>query len=276
MKKLGLLTVVVCGVLLLLKTAEFADWGDPNSPASRHLSPYFLENSIKDSAVPNVVTAVLADYRGFDTMFETTVILAAGLACFFILRVRKTEKPKSTYYRHVPTATTLRIIEGAVLPEQSKVFKRIDSVWVPFDLILATTCKAIIPFIQIFALYVIAHGHHSPGGGFQGGVVLGASIILMAISRNLGAAIAHLKEKTTVLMAMIGVFIYAGTGAFAALAGKNFLDYSTLATVLGVDEIMARSHGILIVETGVAIAVMAVMVWIYYNLSSAGKQDEGL
>jgi multicomponent Na+:H+ antiporter subunit B len=276
LKKLGLVTVILCGILLLIKTADFSNWGDPNSPASQHLSPYYLENSIKDSAVPNVVTAVLADYRGFDTMFETTVILAAGLACFFILRIRKTEKPKSTYYRHVPTATTLRITDGSVLPEQSKEFKRIDSVWIPFDLILATTCKAIIPFIQIFGLYVIAHGHHSPGGGFQGGVILGASIILMAISRNLGAAIRHMKEKTTVLMAMAGVLIYAGTGAFAMLAGKNFLDYSTLASVLGVDKVMARSHGILIVETGVALAVMAVMVWIYYNLSSAGKQDEGL
>jgi multicomponent Na+:H+ antiporter subunit B len=58
--------------------------------------------------------------------------------------------------------------------------------------------------------------------------------------------------------------------------GLNFLDYSALASVLHVDPVMARSHGILIVEIGVGIAVMATMIWIYSNLSSAGKYDEGL
>lgn len=58
--------------------------------------------------------------------------------------------------------------------------------------------------------------------------------------------------------------------------GAGFLNYSALASLLGVDPVSARSHGILIVEIGVGIAVTAVMVWIYYNLSSAGRQDEGL
>ena len=60
------------------------------------------------------------------------------------------------------------------------------------------------------------------------------------------------------------------------LLGNYFLDYSELSSFFGVDQVMARSHGILIVEIGVAIAVMSVMVWIYYNLSSIGKHDEGL
>ena len=60
------------------------------------------------------------------------------------------------------------------------------------------------------------------------------------------------------------------------LLGFNYLDYSALASVLGVDPVTARSHGILIVELGVGIAVMAVMVTLYYNLASAGKHDEGL
>ena len=60
------------------------------------------------------------------------------------------------------------------------------------------------------------------------------------------------------------------------IMGASFLNYSSLASFLGVDPISARSLGILIVEIGVGVAVTAVMVWIYYNLSSAGKQDEGL
>ena len=82
LKILGKLTILLCGVLLMVFTMEFPDWGDPKSPASTHLSPYFIQHTMEDTAVPNIVTSVLADYRGYDTMFETTVILTAGLAWF--------------------------------------------------------------------------------------------------------------------------------------------------------------------------------------------------
>ncbi|MBF0229531.1 MAG: sodium:proton antiporter [Desulfamplus sp.] len=274
MKTLGQITVLFCGGLLLFFTSDFPDFGDANSPASLHLSPYFIENTLKDTAVPNVVTAILADYRGYDTMFETTVILTAGLACFLLLRIPKREV-KSRYYLHEPTGVTLRF-EGDKYPQKSDVFKRIDSNWVPYDLIINFTCRLLIHFIQIFALYVVAHGHYSPGGGFQGGVVLGASVILFAISGNLRAAIKRFGEKTAALFSAAGVFIYAGTGALCMMIGEHFLNYNFLSPLLGTDRIMARSHGIFIVEIGVAVTVMAVMIWIYYNLSSAGKQDEGL
>jgi multicomponent Na+:H+ antiporter subunit B len=74
----------------------------------------------------------------------------------------------------------------------------------------------------------------------------------------------------------LGVFIYAGTGALCIFLGSNYLDYSALSQILGVDPITARSHGILMVEIGVGISVMAVMVLLYYNLASAGRHDEGL
>ena len=72
------------------------------------------------------------------------------------------------------------------------------------------------------------------------------------------------------------MLIYAGTGFLCLLLGVNFMDYSALSSVLFVDRIMARSHGILIVEIGVGIAVMTAMIWIYSNVSSSGRYDEGL
>jgi multicomponent Na+:H+ antiporter subunit B len=85
-----------------------------------------------------------------------------------------------------------------------------------------------------------------------------------------------MSEKTSAILSSVGVMIYAGTGMLCILLGAGFLNYSALASILGVDPVAARSHSILVVEIGVGIAVTAVMVWIYYNLSSAGKQDEGL
>ena len=85
MRTFALITVLVLGGLLFYATPEFPPWGDPESPASLHVSPYYIEHSMEDTAVPNVVTAVLADYRGYDTMFETSVIFSAGIACLFLL-----------------------------------------------------------------------------------------------------------------------------------------------------------------------------------------------
>lgn len=275
MKIIALIIAIMTGVLLLSATADFPSWGDPDSPASTHLSPYYIEKTMEDTSVPNIVTAVLADYRGYDTMYETAVIFTAGLACFIILRIFVREEPGDRLYRHVLTGVTVRVKEGAKLPP-SDDFERIDTMWTPPDLIIKTVCRLLIPFIQLFGLYVIAHGHHSPGGGFQGGVILGASIILLAISTDLRTAVQRIREKVDAILCPVGVIIYAGTGALCILFGFNFLDYSALAPLLHVDPITARSHGILIVEIGVGIAVMCTMIWIYNNLSSGGKYDEGL
>lgn len=275
MKIIGLIIAVLSGVLLICATVDFPGWADPASPASTHLSPHFIEKTMEETSVPNIVTAVLADYRGYDTMYETAVIFTAGLACFILLRIFVRKEPGDILYRHVLTGVTVRVKEGAKLPP-SENFERIDTMWTPPDLIIKTVCRLLIPFIQLFGLYVIAHGHHSPGGGFQGGVILGASIIMLSISQDLRTAVQRMREKLDAILSAVGVFLYAGTGALCLLLGLNFLDYSALASVLHCDPVTARSHGILIVEIGVGIAVMCTMIWIYNNVSSTGKYDEGL
>ena len=84
MKLIGIIAVILCGGLLIYGTADFPACGDPNAPANGNVSAYYIENAMEETSVPNIVTAVLADYRGFDTMFETTVIFTAAIACFFL------------------------------------------------------------------------------------------------------------------------------------------------------------------------------------------------
>lgn len=88
MKILSIITGMVAGAALIYGTLDMPKWGDPNSPASTHVSPYYLRHSIVDTATPNVVTSVLADYRGYDTLGETTVVFTAGMACILLLRRR--------------------------------------------------------------------------------------------------------------------------------------------------------------------------------------------
>ena len=276
MRFFALILVMATGGLLIYGTVDFPNWADPSSPAGVFVSPHYIEKAFDETAVPNLVTAVLADYRGYDTMLETTVIFVAGVVCYFLLRTYKSKKQKTQYFRHVSTNIVINIEPGGKVPKENTGFEPIDPTWAPYDLITKTSCRLLIPFIQIFALYVIAHGHYSPGGGFQGGVIFGASFILFAIAFDLRHSFGRFEERTSNLFSSLGVLIYAGTGALSLLFGASFLDYSALAPLFGSDPVTARSHGILIVEIGVGIAVMAVMVWIYYNISSGGKHEEGL
>ncbi len=89
MKTLALFTVIMTGIILIYGTHDMPDWGNPRSPASTHVSPRYLEKTLEETATPNAVTSVLADYRGYDTLGETTVIFTAGISCILILRKRK-------------------------------------------------------------------------------------------------------------------------------------------------------------------------------------------
>jgi multicomponent Na+:H+ antiporter subunit B len=193
-----------------------------------------------------------------------------------LLRLFRKKEPGTVHYRHLLTGLTIRVRKPKEDLAQLQEFERMDSLWTPHDIILRTLCRFLIPFLQLFALYVIAHGHHSPGGGFQGGVILGASLILLAISQDMKTALNRLRERTLAMLSAAGVAIYAGTGALCLVMGSNFLDYAALSELFPVDPVAARSLGIFLVEVGVGMAVMATMILIYHNLASEGRLDEGL
>lgn len=146
------------------------------------------------------------------------------------------------------------------------------------DIIIRTVARILMPFIQIYALYVIMHGHHSPGGGFQGGVILSASFILYLITHGLEEAKLRMSEVKAGIFSSFGLLVYSGIGLLCLMLGSNYLDYGELSTILKVMPAQARSLGILGVEIGVGIAVMAVMFSIFFDISTGGilpEDDEG-
>jgi len=139
------------------------------------------------------------------------------------------------------------------------------------SIIITTLCKLLIPVIQLYGLYVIMHGHSSPGGGFQGGVILGASFILLVISHGLDEVKKRMSEKLNTIFCSLGLLIYAGLGVLALIFGGNYLDYGHLPIPVTIAE--ARYLGILGIEIGVGITVMAVMISIFLDISSVGEQE---
>lgn len=84
--------ILITGALLIYGTWDIPAFGDPNAPAQQHVAPYYLEKSLPETGVPNVVTAVLASYRGFDTLGEVTVIFTAGIAVLLLIGGRRRVK----------------------------------------------------------------------------------------------------------------------------------------------------------------------------------------
>lgn len=84
---IALAAVIAAGAALVYATIDMPAFGDPNAPANSSIGQMYVEETPNDIAVPNIVTAVLASYRGFDTMGETMVIFTAGVAVMLLLGV---------------------------------------------------------------------------------------------------------------------------------------------------------------------------------------------
>jgi multicomponent Na+:H+ antiporter subunit B len=128
-----------------------------------------------------------------------------------------------------------------------------------------TLVRLLAPLVQLYALYVIFHGHYSPGGGFQGGVVLAASYVLIGLGLGRDELERRLSEHRLAILSGVGVLIFAGVGAISLLRGAEYLDYAALAW-LGEEVAVRRAMGILLVEIGVAITVASVIVLIFLRL----------
>lgn len=85
MKWLALVFVFLFGALLFYAEGDLPGYGDPEAPANLHVSPDYIQRSLEETHTPNMVTAVLADYRGYDTLGETVVIFTAGVICILLL-----------------------------------------------------------------------------------------------------------------------------------------------------------------------------------------------
>lgn len=144
------------------------------------------------------------------------------------------------------------------------------------NLIIRTSVRLLVPFIQLYGMYVIVHGHYSPGGGFQGGVVLGASFILLALAYDLKTSLQFMSERVNNLLGNLGVLIFVGIALLCALLGGLFLDYAALARLIPLAVEEWHSLGIFLVELGVGLAVMSIMASLFWDLASGGDMEEGL
>ncbi len=244
LRLLPFVVAILTGIALVYGVSDLPAYGDARAPIHQHVAPGFIAGTKAYFGIPNIVTAVLGSYRGFDTFGETTVIFTAAIGVLLLLyRVP----------RKLPTASN-----GSHMLMRDKVVVRVLS-------------KAFVPFVLLYALYVQFHGDFGPGGGFQAGVIMAAGLILHGLIYGLRDAQRVVPPRAIEIGLALGVLLYGGVGVWSISVGGNFLEYAALDPA---HPAHGQHLGLLLIEGGVGITVACAMTGIYYYVAGRGLRPE--
>ena len=133
----------------------------------------------------------------------------------------------------------------------------------PYPSVVVRVIAALLsPFIVMYGLYIIAHGHYGPGGGFAGGVFAAVGVVLPRLTLPEALSYRLVPPVVGPLAGGIGMLVFLVTALVPMLLGGEFLDYGAVE-LAGVTESRVRYLGILVVEVGVGITVFGAMVMIF-------------
>lgn len=233
--------VAITTLIMIYATFDKPRFGDPKAPVHQHVAPWYIEKTPEYIDIPNVVTAVLGSFRGYDTLGEVFVVFTAGIGVLFLLSARPGRRKDSQQL-------------GTLAHDQG----------LRHYLVPRVVGRLLIPFILLFGLYVQFHGEYGPGGGFQAGAIVATAIILFALLEGEAQALRAL--PLAVLNGLIagGALLFGGVGVACMLLGSNFLDYSVLAA----DPIAGQQLGLLLIEAGVGITVTGVLLSIFHAFAT--------
>ncbi|MEX2533140.1 MAG: MnhB domain-containing protein [Nitriliruptoraceae bacterium] len=137
------------------------------------------------------------------------------------------------------------------------------------SVVVRVTAAIVAPFIFMFGIYIIIHGHYGPGGGFAGGVYAAVGVVLPRLALDESVSYRIIPASVGPVAGALGLVIFLSAAIAPMLFGASFLDYGALENAL-MDAPRARYLGILVVEIGVGITVFGAMVMIFDALT--GKE----
>jgi multicomponent Na+:H+ antiporter subunit B len=244
------LAVLICGaviVSLLLTVAALPPFGEADNPLNNEVSARYLEDGPAETGALNMVTGMILDYRAFDTFGESTVLFAAACAVLLLLKLNACETGK-------PTKAWLE----AEYDDRHHEPKT--------DQILQFAARLLVPVVLLFGVYVILNGHLSPGGGFSGGAVMGAGLILYLNAFGFARSERFMKYGTFRWITFSALITYAGLKSYSFYTGANRLESGVTAGTPGA---ILSAGFILPLNICVGLIVMCTM-YAFYTLFRKG------
>lgn len=201
-KVAGVLCCLALIIILLVQVSYLPPVGSSNNPGSNEVAAKYIEDGLQDTGAVNIVTGMILDYRAFDTFGESNVLFIATCTVLILLR---NDKKKGK--------------------DSAEAEERRDSYYEPKnDVILQTITKVLVPIIFIFGIYVILNGHLSPGGGFSGGAIIGAGLILYLNAFGFQKIERFFTEKTYKWVSFGSLTFYCLAKSYSFYTGAHHLE----------------------------------------------------
>lgn len=180
--------------LLLVTVSYLPAVGTVTRPVNNEVAARYIEKGLEETGAVNIVAGMILDYRAFDTLGESHVLFAATITVLILLRLNKGQEDKND-----------RIFE----PKN--------------DAILQLVATFLVPIIIIFGIYIILNGHLGPGGGFSGGAVIGAGLVLYLNAFGFAKTERFFTEKTYKWVCFFSLSFYCLAKSYSFYTGANHL-----------------------------------------------------
>ena len=223
-------------IILLLTVSFLPSFGDVNNPANNEVSERYTQSGLEETGAVNTVAGMILDYRAFDTFGESAVLFVA--ASIVMMLLKKDEKKR------------VKKIE-----DHSR------------DTIIKHIAQIIIPCLLVFGVYLVLNGHLSPGGGFSGGAVMGASLILYSSAFGYKEASKVITDKLLTRIVFFSFTFYAVAKGYSFLTGANHI---ATGIPLGIAGNIISSGLILPLNIAVGLIVTCTM-YSFYALFNKGE-----
>ena len=241
-KIFSVLFCVFLVVMLVTAVSWLPTFGEADRPVNNEVSARYIENGLQETGAVNIVTGMILDYRAFDTLGESHVLFIATCTVLILLRLDK--------------------------KEDQELYDANDRIHEPKnDVILQTAAKILVPPIFIFGLYVILAGHLGPGGGFSGGAIIGAGLILYLNAFGFARTERFFTAKTYRRMSFCALACYSLAKSYSFYTGANHIES---IIPLGTPGAILSSGLILILNICVGAVVAGTMYTFYVMFRKGG------
>ncbi len=191
-----LFSIALAG-LLFYTVSYLPPVGNPDNPANNEVPRRYIESGLQETGAVNIVTGMILDYRAFDTFGESNVLFIATITVLILLHNKN---------------------KTAQEEENDRIYEPKN------DVILQACAKVLVPVIIMFGIYVILNGHLSPGGGFSGGAIIGAGLILYLNAFGFKKTEKMFTEKTYKAVCFFALTFYCIAKSYSFFTGANHLD----------------------------------------------------
>lgn len=196
---MGIVLCVLMICVLLIAVSYLPPTGNADNPANNEVSQLYVEHGIEDTGAVNSVTGMILSYRAFDTFGETNVLFISG-CCVMILLLLDHKAQKNS----------------AIANDRFYEPKN--------DVILQQVARILVPIVFIFSIYVMLNGHLSPGGGFSGGAMMGAGMILYVCAFGFDKTRRFFSERVYTSVKVTALVLYGVMITYYYIMGANGLE----------------------------------------------------